>query len=113
MPETISTSSGYLPKNSRAHISAVARLEGLVLAVDAFLHALAQQAALVAREQGVPVAAPDDLDDVPARAAKIRLEFLDDLAVAAHRTVEALQIAIDDEDQIVEVLARGQRDRAQ
>ena len=34
-----------------------------------------------------------------------RLELLDDLAVAAHRTVEALQVAVDDEDQVVELLA--------
>ena len=50
-------------------------------------------------------AAPDHLDHVPARAAEDRLELLDDLAVAAHRTVEALQVAVDDEDQVVELLA--------
>ena len=33
-------------------------------------------------------------------------EFLDDLAVAAHRAVEPLQVAVDDEDQVVELLAR-------
>ena len=32
---------------------------------------------------GVPLAAPDDLDDVPAGAAEVRLQLLDDLAVAA------------------------------
>ena len=40
-----------------------------------------------------------------------RLELLDDLAVAAHRTVEALQVAVDDEDQVVERLARRHADR--
>ena len=44
---------------------------------------------------------------------KTRFEFLDDLAVAAHRTVEALQVAVDDEDQVVELFARRQRDRAE
>jgi hypothetical protein len=62
---------------------------------------------------GVPVAAPDHLDDVPAGAAEDRLEFLDDLAVAAHRAVEPLQVAVDDEDQVVELLARGERDGAE
>jgi len=33
------------------------------------------------------------------------LELLDDLAVAAHGTIEALQVAVDDEDQVVEFLA--------
>ena len=60
-------------------------------------------------EEVVPPAAPDDLDDVPARAAEDRLELLDDLAVAAHRTVEPLQVAVDDEDQVVELLARRDR----
>ena len=44
---------------------------------------------------------------------KIALQLLDDLAVAAHRAVEALQVAVDDEDQIVELLAAAKRDRAQ
>jgi hypothetical protein len=48
---------------------------------------------------------PRSLDDVPAGAAEDAFEFLDDLAVAAHRAVEALQVAVDDEDQVVELLA--------
>ncbi len=52
---------------------------------------------------------PDHLDHVPARTAEGGLELLDDLAVAAHRTVEALQVAVDDEDQVVELLARRER----
>ena len=61
----------------------------------------------------VPIAAPNDLDDVPARTAEQTFEFLDDFAVAAHRTVEPLQIAVDDPDQVVEVLARAERDGAE
>ncbi len=64
-------------------------------------------------EQGVPLRAPDRLDHVPAGAAEGRLELLDDLAVAAHRPVEPLQVAVDHEDQVVELLARGQRDGAE
>ncbi len=33
-------------------------------------------------------------------------QFGDDLAVAAHRSIQPLQVAVDDEDQIVELLAR-------
>ena len=44
---------------------------------------------------------------------KIAFQLLDDLAVAAHRAVEPLQVAVDDEDQVVELLAAGQRDGAQ
>ena len=72
---------------------------------------LDEHAVDVAGEQLVPLAAPDDLDDVPAGAAEQRLELLDDLAVAAHRAVEALQVAVDDEGQVVEPLARRERQR--
>jgi hypothetical protein len=92
---------------------AVVGLHGLVVAVDRVHHHLAQDAVLVAGDERVPVAAPDQLDDVPARAAELALELLDDLAVAAHRTVEALQVAVDDEDQVVELLARRQADGAE
>src|SRR6266540_1158029 len=62
---------------------------------------------LVLGEQRVPVAAPDHLDDVPAGAAEGALQLLDDLAVAAHRPVEPLQVAVHDEDEVVELLAAG------
>ncbi len=64
-----------------------------------------EHAVVVAGEQLVPLRAPDHLDDVPAGAAEDGLELLDDLAVAAHRAVEALQVAVDDPDQVVELLA--------
>src|SRR3712207_7423764 len=48
-------------------------------------------------------------DDVPARAAEDRLELLDDLPVAAHGAVEALQVAVDDEDEVVELLAADRK----
>ena len=91
---------------------AVLALEGLVLAVDAFHHSPHQDALLVAGEQRVPAGAPDDLDDIPAGAAEVAFQFLDDLAVAADGTVETLQVAVDDEDQVVEVLAPGHADGA-
>src|SRR4029079_14682421 len=68
---------------------------------------VAQGAVVVAGEQVVPLAARDDLDDVPAGAAEEALELLDDLAVAAHRSVEALEVAVDDEREVVESLVRG------
>ena len=79
----------------------------LVLAVDRGVHAVEQDAVDVLGEQGIPARAPDHLDDVPARPAVDGLELLDDLAVAPDRAVEPLQVAVDDEDQVVEVLAAG------
>ena len=84
----------------------------LELAVDGRVHLVEQHAVLVLGQQLVPLRAPDDLDDVPAGAAEDGLQLLDDLAVAADRAVEALQVAVDDEDQVVELLAGGERDGA-
>ena len=56
----------------------------------------------VTGEQAVPVAAPDQFDDVPARAAKQALQLVDDAAIAAHRAVQALQVAVDHPDQVVQ-----------
>src|SRR5207237_750256 len=55
-------------------------------------------------QQRVPGVVPDQLDDVPAGAAEGTLELLHDLAVAADRAVEALQVAVDDPGEVVEVL---------
>src|SRR5271167_1863533 len=54
--------------------------------------------------------APDDLDDVPSGTAKVAFQLLNDLAVAPHRAVETLEVAIDYEDQVVEHFASGHAD---
>ncbi len=96
-----------------AGVGAAEGLAVLVFAVDGFHHQLAQHAVAVLGQQGVPVAAPEQLDDVPAAATEHAFQFLDDLAVAAHRAVQALQIAVDHEDEVVQAFAAGQRDGAE
>src|SRR5271165_2428902 len=82
----------------------------LILPVADFSQTPHQQAVPVTANQAVPIRAPDDLDDVPSRAAENRFKFLNDLAIAAHRAVEALKVAVDYEDEVVEIFSRGQRD---
>src|SRR5882757_3328090 len=94
-----------------AHVVAGLDDEFLVFAVNEFAHALDEQAFGVALEDGIPLGAPQNFDDVPACAAKSGFEFLNDLAVAADRAVETLEVTVHDENQIVELFARGQRDR--
>ncbi len=84
----------------------------LELAVDRRVHLVDEHAVDVTREELVPLATPDHLDDVPAHAPERRLELLDDLAVAAHRPVEPLQVAVHDEDQVVEPLAPREIERS-
>ena len=84
----------------------------LILPIDHLAHPAHQHAVGVLGQQRVPVGAPDHLDDVPAGAAERAFQLLNDLAVAAHRAVEPLEVAVDDEDQVVELFAGGQRDGA-
>ncbi len=82
----------------------------LEFTVDGLVQALEQDAFLIAREERIPVRSPEELEHVPARAGEQALQLLHDRAVAAHRAIEPLQIAVDDEDQVVEPLARGERE---
>ena len=81
----------------RLVVGAIVGAQRLILAVGGFGKTPQQRMMGIAREQRVPVRSPQHLDDVPARTREQPLEFLDDLAVAAHRPVEALQVAVDDE----------------
>ena len=86
------------------HIAAIVGAEGLVVAVGGLVHQVHQGAVVIYLDQRVPPSAPDDLDDVPAGTAEGRLQLLDDLAVAADRTVEPLQVAVDHEGEVVELI---------
>ncbi len=101
------------PKEVLTQVSAVLGLKGLVVAVDALFHTAKQQPSVVASEKFIPVTAPDHLDDVPACATEDTFEFIDDALVTAHRAVQALQVAVDDEDQVIELFAGTQRNRTQ
>jgi hypothetical protein len=80
----------------------------LVVAVHRLGHPADQEARLVPRDEVVPVVTPHDLDDVPARAPERGLELLDDLAVASDGPVQTLQVAVHDEDEVVELLPGGE-----
>ena len=95
-----------------AVVLAVARREGLHFAVDRVGEGVCQRTGEVACKKAVPVAAPDQLDHIPAGSGKQALKLVDDATVATHRAIEALQIAVDHPDQIVEVFAGGQCERA-
>ena len=96
-----------------ADIGAVLDSVLLELAVDGRVHLVDENTVGVRREQRVPLTTPHQLDDVPAGAAKQTFELLNDLRVAPHRPVEALEVAVDHEDQIVEMFPAGQRDAGQ
>src|SRR5262245_46763016 len=80
----------------------------LVVTIDGFVHPLLQQSFLIVSEERITESAPYDYDDIPTRTAKCAFELLNDLAVSANRSVETLQVAVDNENEIVEPLARRQ-----
>ena len=85
----------------------------LILPIRHFLEALNQQAGFIFFDEGIPTVTPDDFDDIPTRTAKCGLQFLDDFSVAPDGPIEALQVAVDDEDEVIEFFAGGQRDGTQ
>jgi len=78
---------GVLTEEVLASVGAAVVLAVLQLAVADLVHDLLQVAGFVAFQQRVPHAAPHHLDHVPASAAEHAFQFLDNLAVAAHRAV--------------------------
>lgn len=84
------------------NVSAVFGFEGLVVAVNGFVHQLNQLTAGVFTQQLIPTAAPDNLDNVPASTTEDAFQFVNDFAVTGDRAVQTLQVAVDDEDQVVQ-----------
>ena len=93
-------------------VGAVISLEGLVVAVKRFVHQVNKGIVLVGSEQLIPSAAPNHLDDVPAGALEEGFQFLNDLAITADRAVQTLQVAVDDEGQVVQALLGCQLEHA-
>src|SRR5208337_2398887 len=85
----------------------------LILPVADLAHATDQQAIAIAADNAVPITAPDHLDDIPSGAAEDGFQFLNDFSIAANRAVQTLQVAVHDEDEIVQLFARGQGDGAE
>ena len=87
--------------------------QALVLAIDRRVELVEQDAVHVLVDQLVPFGSPDDLQDVPSGTTEHALQFLDDMAIAADRAVQTLQVAVDDPDQVAEARPASQRDGAQ
>src|SRR4029077_18847367 len=85
----------------------------LCFSIHHFAQALGQQTVRVAFKKGIPVATPQDLDAIPSGASEGGFQFLYDFSVAANGAIEALQVAINDKNKVVEIFARSKSDRAQ
>ena len=76
----------------------------LHLTIEDLVHALDEQARIILFKQMIPIIAPDHLDNIPACTPESCFQLLNDFAIAAHWAVQALQVAVDDKDQVVELL---------
>ncbi len=85
----------------------------LIFTINDFSHSLHKNAILVFCKQRIPIASPNHFDYVPTGPAKCRFQLLDNFPVAAHGSIEPLQIAVDDKNEIIESLPGSQCDRAQ
>ncbi|MPM44892.1 hypothetical protein SDC9_91574 [bioreactor metagenome] len=101
-----------LPEEMIAIEAAILGGKGLHLPIHRIAQRARQRAGKIARKQTVPVAAPQQLDHVPTRPGKQPLQLVDHAAIAAHRAIQALQIAVHHPHQIVQPLARRQGQRA-
>src|SRR4030095_6836934 len=97
------------PEEEFAAIGSVSSRKLLVGAIHRVVHLLEQDSIHVPLEQVVPLASPDDFDYVPTGAAENHLQFLNDLPISTHGSIQALQVAVHYEDQIIEPLARGEK----
>src|SRR5690606_9131266 len=86
---------GRLPEEMFLVVGAVICAQGLILAIDGRGEPTQQRVLFIAREQRIPIRAPQYFDDVPAGAGEQAFELLNDLTVATHRSIEALQVAVD------------------
>ena len=68
----------------------------LVIAIESGVHQIHKRTFAILCKKWIPTAAPYNLDDIPACATEDRFELLNNLAVTAHRTIEALQITVND-----------------
>ena len=94
------------------NVGTVFGFEGLVVAVNGFVHQLDQFTAGVFTQQFVPTGTPHDFDHVPASTCEDAFQFVDDLAVTGYRTIQTLQVTVDDEAQVVQLLTGRDGDRA-
>src|SRR5262245_34960445 len=83
--------------------SITAWLDGvfLVITINSFLHPFQQKTGLVRRQELVPVRPPNHFNDIPASPLENSFKFLDNFAVATNRSIEALQVAVNDPNQVI------------
>ncbi len=95
-----------------ANVRAVFGFEGLIVAVNGFVHQLDQFTAGVFTQQFVPTGTPHHLDHVPASTCEDAFQFVNDFAVTGYRAIQTLQVTVDNEDQVIQFFTGRDGDSA-
>src|SRR5579862_265122 len=77
----------------------------LKLSIDGLTKPASDDIVPVASKEFIPIGSPKELYYVPTRAREKTLQLLHNRAVAADGSIQPLQIAVHDEDQVVEIFA--------
>ena len=102
-----------LTKEMFAIERAIIRSKSLQLSVHRAIECINQFTVGITRKERIPIRAPQEFDHIPASATKQGFQFIDDVTIAAHRSIETLQVTVDNEDEVIEFFARGQRERGE
>jgi hypothetical protein len=100
--------SGVASKEVLPDVGAALCFIGLIVTIGSAVHQVAQSPIRIGLQQGVPLATPDNFDDVPSGTPEEALELLDDFSVASDWPIESLQVAVNDKGQVVQVIVGGE-----
>ena len=77
-----------------AHKLSIFCLISLEISIWSLVHQINECTLVIHCKEWIPLATPDNFDDIPTCTRKESLKFLNDLSITAHRTIKALQVTI-------------------
>ena len=80
----------------------------LIFTIDDFHHPFCEKTLVIFFNEKIPVITPENFDDIPTGTTKNSFKFLDDFTISADRSIESLQVAIDDKGEVVKLFSNGQ-----
>ena len=93
-------------------ISTIFGFESLIVTIQRFVHQLDQLAGSVFLQQRIPTGAPQNFDYIPACAAKHAFQLIDNFTVTNNRTIQTLQVTVDNKDQVIQFFTHSDSDSA-
>ena len=99
-------------KEILANVCTALNGQALEFAINGGVEFVQQHTVNIFGEKFVPLGSENDFDDIPSGTTEHSFKFLNDFAVTSHRAIESLQVAVHNKDQVVQMFACGERNRA-